>query len=149
MKSHKSHFAIHIQAKWRVCFRWQDGGADDVEIVDDHGQLDSQRSLATIHRAANLGDRAQRLPAEAGANGDRAAGGEDVDAEEKARPLRSDEPPGVLRRGAAMSDNRLGANVEAVLAEVDVDRIRRGPADGPHLGRLATGARRETPEALV
>nr|WP_284329308.1 hypothetical protein [Demequina litorisediminis] len=21
---------------WRICFRWKDGGADDVELVDYH-----------------------------------------------------------------------------------------------------------------
>jgi toxin HigB-1 len=28
--------AIWINDQWRVCFRWKDGGADDVEIVDYH-----------------------------------------------------------------------------------------------------------------
>lgn len=28
--------SIRINDQWRVCFRWSDGGADDVEIVDYH-----------------------------------------------------------------------------------------------------------------
>jgi len=28
--------SIRINDQWRVCFRWQDGDAFDVEIVDDH-----------------------------------------------------------------------------------------------------------------
>lgn len=28
--------SISINMKWRICFRWNDGGADDVEIVDYH-----------------------------------------------------------------------------------------------------------------
>ncbi|MCA9849826.1 MAG: type II toxin-antitoxin system RelE/ParE family toxin [Dehalococcoidia bacterium] len=30
-------FSIRINDQWRVCFRWQDGHAYDVEIVDYHG----------------------------------------------------------------------------------------------------------------
>ena len=29
-------FSIRINDQWRVCFRWNDSGADDVEIVDYH-----------------------------------------------------------------------------------------------------------------
>ena len=29
-------FSIRINDQWRICFRWQDGGAEDVEIVDYH-----------------------------------------------------------------------------------------------------------------
>lgn len=29
-------FSIRINDQWRVCFRWKDAGAEDVEIVDDH-----------------------------------------------------------------------------------------------------------------
>ncbi len=29
-------FSIRINDQWRVCFRWSDSGADDVEIVDYH-----------------------------------------------------------------------------------------------------------------
>ena len=29
-------FSIRINNKYRVCFRWRDGAADDVEIVDYH-----------------------------------------------------------------------------------------------------------------
>ncbi len=28
--------SVRINGQWRVCFRWRDGGADDVEIVDCH-----------------------------------------------------------------------------------------------------------------
>ena len=28
--------SIRINDQWRVCFRWTDAGADDVEIVDYH-----------------------------------------------------------------------------------------------------------------
>jgi proteic killer suppression protein len=28
--------SIRINEQWRVCFRWTEGGAEDVEIVDYH-----------------------------------------------------------------------------------------------------------------
>lgn len=28
--------SIRINDQWRICFRWHDGGASDVEIVDYH-----------------------------------------------------------------------------------------------------------------
>ena len=28
--------SIHINEQWRVCFRWTEAGADNVEIVDYH-----------------------------------------------------------------------------------------------------------------
>ena len=28
--------SIRINDQWRICFRWSEGGADDVEIVDYH-----------------------------------------------------------------------------------------------------------------
>ncbi|MCC7020218.1 MAG: type II toxin-antitoxin system RelE/ParE family toxin [Ardenticatenales bacterium] len=28
--------SIRINDQWRICFRWEDGGADNVEIVDYH-----------------------------------------------------------------------------------------------------------------
>jgi toxin HigB-1 len=28
---------IRINQRWRICFRWKDGAAHGVEIVDDHG----------------------------------------------------------------------------------------------------------------
>ena len=28
--------SIRINDQWRVCFRWRNGGAEDVEIVDYH-----------------------------------------------------------------------------------------------------------------
>jgi proteic killer suppression protein len=32
----KGQFSIRINLKWRICFRFQDGEAHDVEIVDYH-----------------------------------------------------------------------------------------------------------------
>jgi proteic killer suppression protein len=32
---HGQH-SIRINDQWRICFRWSEGGADDVEIVDYH-----------------------------------------------------------------------------------------------------------------
>ncbi len=29
-------FSIRINDQWRICFRWQGGDAEDVEIVDYH-----------------------------------------------------------------------------------------------------------------
>ncbi|MDN0076798.1 type II toxin-antitoxin system RelE/ParE family toxin [Crenobacter sp. SG2303] len=29
-------YSIRINDQWRGCFRWRDGNADDVDIVDDH-----------------------------------------------------------------------------------------------------------------
>ena len=29
-------YSIWINAQWRICFRWEDDGSCDVEIVDDH-----------------------------------------------------------------------------------------------------------------
>lgn len=29
-------FSIRINEQWRICFRWTDGGVEDVEIVDYH-----------------------------------------------------------------------------------------------------------------
>ncbi len=32
----KGQYSIRINKQWRVCFRWSDGDAFDVEIVDYH-----------------------------------------------------------------------------------------------------------------
>ncbi|HCE44547.1 MAG TPA: plasmid maintenance system killer [Lentisphaeria bacterium] len=32
----KGKHSIRINSKWRICFRWVDGSAYDVEIVDYH-----------------------------------------------------------------------------------------------------------------
>lgn len=29
-------YSIRINDQWRICFRWTQGGAEDVEIVDYH-----------------------------------------------------------------------------------------------------------------
>lgn len=28
--------SIRVNDQWRICFRWKNGGADDVELVDYH-----------------------------------------------------------------------------------------------------------------
>ena len=32
----KGQYSIRINDQWRICFRWADGNAEDVEIVDYH-----------------------------------------------------------------------------------------------------------------
>ena len=32
----KGQHSIRVNDQWRICFRWRDGNADDVEIVDYH-----------------------------------------------------------------------------------------------------------------
>ena len=32
----KGQWSIRVNDQWRICFRWQDGHAHDVEIVDYH-----------------------------------------------------------------------------------------------------------------
>ena len=32
----KGFWSIRVNRQWRVCFRWTDRGAEDVEIVDYH-----------------------------------------------------------------------------------------------------------------
>ena len=32
----RGQHAIRINDQWRICFRWVEGGAEDVEIVDYH-----------------------------------------------------------------------------------------------------------------
>jgi toxin HigB-1 len=32
----KGQYSIRINDQWRICFRWNDGAASDVEIVDYH-----------------------------------------------------------------------------------------------------------------
>ena len=34
--SQKGQHSMRINDHWRICFRWQDGDAYDVEIVDYH-----------------------------------------------------------------------------------------------------------------
>ena len=34
--SRKGQHSMRINDQWRICFRWQDGDAHDVEIVDYH-----------------------------------------------------------------------------------------------------------------
>ncbi|WP_298038057.1 type II toxin-antitoxin system RelE/ParE family toxin [uncultured Desulfuromonas sp.] len=34
--SRQGQWSIRINDQWRICFRWQDGNALDVEIVDYH-----------------------------------------------------------------------------------------------------------------
>ena len=32
----RGQYSIRVNAQWRLCFVWRDGGADDVELVDYH-----------------------------------------------------------------------------------------------------------------
>ncbi len=32
----RGQHSIRINEQWRICFVWHDGGAEQVEIVDDH-----------------------------------------------------------------------------------------------------------------
>jgi len=32
----RGQYSIRINGQWRICFRWNDGDAQDVEIVDYH-----------------------------------------------------------------------------------------------------------------
>lgn len=32
----KGQFSIRVNDQWRICFRWKEGDAHDVEIVDYH-----------------------------------------------------------------------------------------------------------------
>ena len=32
----QGQYSIRINERWRICFRWEDGSAIDVEIVDYH-----------------------------------------------------------------------------------------------------------------
>ncbi len=32
----KGKWSIRVNDQWRICFRWQDGHAHDVEIIDYH-----------------------------------------------------------------------------------------------------------------
>lgn len=32
----KGYFSIRVNNQWRICFRWQDGNAFEVELVDYH-----------------------------------------------------------------------------------------------------------------
>ena len=32
----KGQYSIRIDSQWRICFRWEDGNAHEVEIVDYH-----------------------------------------------------------------------------------------------------------------
>ena len=34
--SRKGQYSIRVNDQWRICFRWQRGHAEDVEIVDYH-----------------------------------------------------------------------------------------------------------------
>jgi toxin HigB-1 len=34
--SRRGQYSIRVNDQWRVCFRWEDGDAHDVEVVDYH-----------------------------------------------------------------------------------------------------------------
>jgi proteic killer suppression protein len=35
-RDRKGQWSIRINSKWRICFKWRDGHAEDVEICDYH-----------------------------------------------------------------------------------------------------------------
>ncbi len=35
-KDRKGQWSIRINSKWRICFKWRNGHAEDVEICDYH-----------------------------------------------------------------------------------------------------------------
>jgi proteic killer suppression protein len=35
-KDRKGQHSIRINQQWRICFRWSEGGCEDVEICDYH-----------------------------------------------------------------------------------------------------------------
>jgi proteic killer suppression protein len=35
-RSRAGQWSIRINDQWRICFRWTEGGPDDVEVVDYH-----------------------------------------------------------------------------------------------------------------
>ncbi len=34
--SRKGQYSIRIDSQWRICFKWNNGNAYDVEIIDSH-----------------------------------------------------------------------------------------------------------------
>jgi proteic killer suppression protein len=34
----RGQYSIRINQQWRICFRWREGAAHDVQIVDYHGR---------------------------------------------------------------------------------------------------------------
>lgn len=32
----EGQYSVRINRQWRICFRWTDGGPEDVEIIDYH-----------------------------------------------------------------------------------------------------------------
>lgn len=32
----RGQYSVRVNARWRICFVWRDGGAEDVELVDYH-----------------------------------------------------------------------------------------------------------------
>lgn len=45
----KGQYSIRINNRWRLCFRWLDDGAHDVEIVDYHQERVMELKLDEIH----------------------------------------------------------------------------------------------------
>jgi hypothetical protein len=43
----RGEVACRVNDQWRICFRWRDGDAFDVEIVDYHRRR--KRDIAPIH----------------------------------------------------------------------------------------------------
>jgi addiction module HigA family antidote len=44
----KGQYSIRINQQWRICFKWQDGNAYDVEIVDYHWG-NTMKKIAPVH----------------------------------------------------------------------------------------------------
>ena len=36
MGNRRGEYSIRVNKQWRICFRWRDGHASDVEIADYH-----------------------------------------------------------------------------------------------------------------
>nr|WP_282452390.1 type II toxin-antitoxin system RelE/ParE family toxin [Corynebacterium meridianum] len=32
----RGQYSIRVNAQWRICFIWRKGGADNIELVDNH-----------------------------------------------------------------------------------------------------------------
>lgn len=35
-RDRRGQYSIRVNDQWRICFRWREGAAEDVEIVDYH-----------------------------------------------------------------------------------------------------------------
>ena len=51
----KGQYSIRINDQWRICFRWTDGDAFDVEIVDYHCGVTWPQKRVSADTALRLG----------------------------------------------------------------------------------------------